>query len=298
VAPELERPRSPWQTWAAMAVMVLGSAACRCAGAAAPQPRKPVGSAAASASPVAAPTAPSPDECETLWARYHALVPDDPFVTHAELVARCVRSERAVLGCLERVRAELGEIARGSRDASDAGADAPSEARMVEAVLRVAMPGRTGICMTRERLRFALRSGELEALGQRAAAGGLAAGEHGVAAVTGDAATLPWRGSVELERSWEIGPPGEIRVARRPDGRAWLYFLGGLLGRHQNQVGFLYSSGPFVAQDFAPDGEGHEQICLEPGEPVGAGQGRYMLSCFTIIERSSSQLLEVGSAPD
>ena len=298
MGPKLSRRRTPSQAWAALGVALLGCAGCRCSEAAAPAPSGPAGSGAVPVASSAVGAAPSGDECEALWSRYHALVPDDPFVTHAELVARCARSERAVLTCLERVRAELGEIARGSREAGDAGADAPSEAQMVDMVLRVAMPGRTGICMTRERLRFALRSGELAALGAQAAAGELGAGEHGVAVVTGSAATLPWRGSVERERTWELGPPGEIRVVRRPDGRAWLYFLGGLLGRHQNQIGFLYSSGPLVPQDFAPDGEGHEQICLEPGEPVGAGQGRYMLSCFTIIERLSPQLLEVGSAPD
>jgi hypothetical protein len=239
---------------------------------------------------------PSPAECESLWRRYHSEVEDDPYVTHEQFVARCAKSDRAVLECPERARAELEKLAKSSSEEDDAGAP-PVD--LMPLLVRIGMPSRNGICMTRERLRFALQSGELEALGHDAALGRLHPDADGFAVLRGDRATLPSRGIVETERSAELGPFGETRVDVRADGRAWLYFLGGLLGRHQNQVGFLYSSAPFVDADFRAE-EGGQRVCLDSsGRDAGAGQpARYLLGCFTLIERMAPNLIEVGSAPD
>jgi hypothetical protein len=153
--------------------------------------------------------------------------------------------------------------------------------------------------MTRERLRFALGAGELRALAQEIAAARIAAGTDGVAVAAGSFATLPAVGMVEGEKSAALGPAGEVRVSRRADGTLWLYFLGGLLGRHQNQVGFLYSTEPFVNRDFAPEGEGHESVCIAPSEEGAPLQHeRYLLPCFTLLDRLAPDLIEVGSAPD
>jgi hypothetical protein len=238
---------------------------------------------------------PAPSECEALWQRYHAEV-EDPYVTHQVFVARCARSSRAVLECPERARAELEEIVGGVAATMDGGGP-PSE--LMPGLIRIGLPSKNGICMTRERLRFALESGELEALGRDAAAGRLHPDAEGVVVLDGDRATLPSRGFVEHEHGGDFGPFGEVRVDLRPDGRAWLYFLGGLLGRHQNQVGFLYSTAPFGDSDFRAEDE-HQGVCLDsPARDADAGgPARYLLSCFTLIEHIAPNLLEVGSAPD
>jgi len=254
------------------------------------------GTAAPAAPAVLAPTG---AECVALWDRYHALAPTDPYVERDSFVARCGRSTREVLTCPDRARAEVVDIVRQGHVPADSGSATPPEAQMVHALLPGALPSRAGICMTRERVRFALGTGELETLGLEVAAGHLRPDVDGVVVAPGTLATLPALGMIERERTVAFSPPGELRVSRRPDGRVWLYVLGGLLGRHQNQVGFLYSSGPFLTQDFASEAEGRESVCIAPneeGQPLG--HGRYLLPCFTVITRLAPQLLEVGSAPD
>ncbi len=111
-------------------------------------------------------------------------------------------------------------------------------------------------------------------------------------------ATLPSRGFIEREHGVEPAPEGEARMRRLPDGRVWIYFLGGMFGRHQNQAGFLFSSAPFDARDFH-DEEGRSRVCL--GASDGAAPRpprRYLLSCFEVLERHGPQLLELGAAPD
>jgi hypothetical protein len=290
-------------------VASVGPAAC-CSGASGGHPPTPSATGAPAAAPSALAPAgwaaqprslrwPTPPECEALWERYHAVVPDDPYVARDSFIARCSRSTRQVLTCPERAREQVIDIVRQSPFERDGGIEGPPEEQVVGALLHVAMPSRTGICIARERLRFALDAGELASLAREAAAGRWAPGEHGLVVVDGTFATLPSLGMVEEKRSTKLGPPGEVRLGRRADGRVWLYFLGGLLGRHQNQVGFVYSSAPFVDHDFAPEPEGHQQLCLEPNEQGRAPrQRRYMLSCFTVVDRLSPQLIEVGSAPD
>ncbi|MBI5535789.1 MAG: hypothetical protein HY898_23930 [Deltaproteobacteria bacterium] len=261
--------------------------------------------------PGASPDKPKPDrsvdpptvaQCEALWVRYHGMMPDDPYVAHDAFVARCNRSEPAVLQCPEQARAKVVEIVRETGKELDAGPSAAEEQSLIEMLSRVGMPPHNSICMARERLRYALRTGELAALGKLAGSGTLHLGEHGTVVVQGTYATLATTGIVERERAAELGPEGEIRIKTWPDSRVWIYFLGGLLGRHQNQVGFLYSTTPFAKEDFRKDGDdGREQVCIQgTGEDERApGKGmRYMLSCFTVVDRLSPQLIEVGSAPD
>jgi hypothetical protein len=239
---------------------------------------------------------PSAAECESLWSRYREQAPNDPFVSHAWFVARCQQSDRAVLTCPERVRAELLAMLRQSREAEDAGVNAGAEPGEESALLRFGMPSRHGICMARERVRFALRSGELRELERRVAGGSLQPGQHGVVVVKGTSATLPSVGFVEIGHHFEMAPVGELRAFKKPDGRVWIYVLGALLGRHQNQVGFLHSSGPFVPGDFRRSDEG-ESICLEPESDEGSRPQRYMLTCFQVISRLAPELLEIGAAP-
>jgi hypothetical protein len=176
----------------------------------------------------------------------------------------------------------------------------PAELPPTEFLLRIGMPSRVGVCITRERARRARDNGELAELAREVSEGRLRPDERGLLVVEGEHATLPWRGVVEDATSAKLGPPGEVRVLRKPDGRVWIYLVGGMLGRHQNQVGFLYSSRPFVPRDSEADGEGGERVCLEPepGEGPAGPRRRYLLSCFTVIQRLAPELLEVGSAPD
>jgi hypothetical protein len=243
---------------------------------------------------------PSAAECEGLWARYHALVPGDTFIGRDGFIARCRRSEREVLGCPERVKSEVADIVRhvseGNR--ADAGETAPSEALQTRILFQIAGPSRMGICMTRARLRFALRTGELAALAGEVTGGRLATDRDGILIASGDYATLPWLGVNEGPAGGAVpAPPGEVRVSRRPDGRVWLYFLGGLLGRHQNQVGFLYSSAPLLPADFTSSGSA-ARVCLDRVAQEKHPPHRYLLRCFDVVDRLSAQLVEVGSAPD
>jgi hypothetical protein len=269
------------------------------AGAASCQPRAVAPPRTADA-PHALANTPSPVECEALWGRYQAVVPQDPYVDHHAFLARCARCDRAVLTCVERARAAVIELVRGSGGPRDGGGGVPLDDALVERFVRMVVPSRLGICMTRERARYAVRTGELDELARAVAAGRLVAGASGVVVAPGVHASLPWRGMVEDQRAAQLAPAGEVRVRRLPDGRVWLYLLGGLLGRHQNQVGFLYSSGPFAPADFGPGEGGRERACIGPAG--GAGDDppgrRYLLPCFTVVERLGPQLLEVGAAPD
>jgi hypothetical protein len=256
-------------------------------------PSGPASGAASAA--VRSPSSPSAAECEALWLRYRAEVPGDPFVAHDGFVARCERSDRDVLRCPEHAKQEARALLR--QVDADYGGEAPS-AEQEAWFLRLAMPSRHAICVARERVRFAAGSGELAAIASDVASGRLRPGEHGVVVMSGASSTLPSVGLVEGGKGpGEIGPAGELRAFRRPGGRVWIYVLGGLLGRHQNQVGFLYSSGPFVPGDFR-EGEGGAQVCLEPGSEPGTRATRYMLSCFGIVRRLDPALVEVGAAPD
>jgi hypothetical protein len=124
-------------------------------------------------------------------------------------------------------------------------------------------------------------------------------GPFGMRVVTGTFATLPWRGIHETLRGVAPAPEGEIRVARRRDGRVWIYLLGSLFGRHQNQAGFLYGSAPFVFGDFEEErdttGRKRERVCLETPRPDGGDL--YMLDCFAVTSHLSPQLVAVGAAP-
>ncbi len=229
-----------------------------------------VASATPSAAPappvVAAARAPSSSDCEALWSRYHAAAPEDPYVNRTTFVARCTRSTPAVLGCIERAHQEIKDMMHGATEGLDAGASGPSEPLMLEMMLRLALPSRMGICMTRERLRFALGSGELDALARDVVAGRLSPDKQGVAIASGPAATLSSRGFAEHASSVVLAPEGEVRVSRRPGGNVWLYFLGGLFGRHQNQAGFVYATTPFSARDFNPGEDGRDELCLARDE--------------------------------
>jgi len=238
------------------------------------------------------PPPPSDAECRALWQRYHAEVPDDPFVTESRFVGRCQHSERSVLECPERAREELSKLLRQSSDA-DAGPPEPEVERMI---LRVGMPSRTGLCVTRARVSFARASGELSALAAEIDAGHLTPDADGVVLASGGWATLPSVGMVETGRTAELGPVGELRVGRTSGGRVWIYVLGALLGRHQNQVGFVYSSAPFVAADFREPAPGDKEICLP--RDADAGSDRYLLWCFHVVEQHAADLVEVGAAPD
>jgi hypothetical protein len=252
---------------------------------------------------------PSAADCDGLWARYHALVPVDPSITRDGFMARCRRSGREVLACPERVKSEMTDIVRRASDGDRAGGAGPDagasaaevaarEALQVRLLFRIAGPSRMGICMTRARVRFALRTGELAALAGDVTGGRLVADQEGILIAPGDYATLPWRGVNEgLTGAATPAPPGEVRVSRRPDGRVWLYFLGGLLGRHQNQVGFLYSSAPLLLTDFASNGPG-PRVCLDRVAHETRPPPRYLLRCFDVVDRLSAQLVEVGNAPD
>ena len=264
------------------------------------RPSSAVGAPASA--PAAAPQAaavpsgpPSASACEGLWSEYHGIVPESPYLDHDGLVARCTRSEPAVLGCVGRTKAETEAMLAGLDDAG------PPEP-LPPGILAFFMATRIGVCLTRERLLFALHTGELGRLAREVASGGPAEGPFGTRVVAGSYATLPWPGFHEGERTAEPAPPGEIRVSRRKDGRVWLYFLGALLGRHQNQIGFLYADAPFVPADFSPEpgsqgGRATEEVCLDHGESPEPRK-LYMLTCFTVLERMSPQLIEVGASPD
>jgi hypothetical protein len=260
------------------------------------------GSSAASTALAAATTAsrvpgpPSAPACEGLWTDYHALVPESPYVDHDGFVARCARSEPAVLSCVVRTSADIQAMLDRFAD-PDAGPE-PSADRFVA----FAMATRIGVCLTGERLRFALRTGELDGLVRDLASDARAEGPFGTRVVTGTYATLPWRGVHEHKRTAESAPPGEIRVARKPDGRVWIYFLGALLGRHQNQIGFLYSSAPFLPADFKseadPENPGRAEVCLGTSPRRDQPTDLYMHDCFGVVERIAPQLIQVGATPD
>jgi hypothetical protein len=215
-------------------------------------------------------------------------------------VARCQRSEREVLTCPERARQEILELVRRSASDVDAGQDAPDDPRTSSFLIRFAMPSRNGICMARERARFALRSRELDDLATEIGAGRLVPDADGVLVAGGRYATLPSLGIVETDRGAKPTPPGELRVSRRPDGRTFIYILGALLGRHQNQVGFVYSSAAFRPGDFAKAEEDRKRLCLSEESEDGAGTRprRYLLPCFDVTATLAANLLEVGAAPD
>ncbi len=225
------------------------------------------------------------------------MVPESPFVDHDTFVARCVRSEVAVLGCVARTKADVMQMFEASVS-REAGPPEPVPARII--AFAVAM--RIGVCLTRERLQFALRTGELDRLAREVASDGVTAGPHGTRVVGGSYATLPWRGMHEAESTVEPAPPGEIRVVHRPEGRVWIYFLGALLGRHQNQIGFVYASAPFVPADFKreqePGDPARERVCLDTDREGHDPSELYMLNCFTVAEHLSPQLIQVGAAPD
>jgi hypothetical protein len=158
-------------------VASVGPAAC-CSGASGGHPPTPSATGAPAAAPSALAPAgsasaaiaagpPTPPECEALWERYHAVVPDDPYVARDSFIARCSRSTRQVLTCPERAREQVIDIVRQSPFERDGGIEGPPEEQVVGALLHVAMPSRTGICIARERLRFALDAGELASLAAR-----------------------------------------------------------------------------------------------------------------------------------
>lgn len=238
---------------------------------------------------------PTPARCQALWDRYHAQAPEDPYTDAHSFVARCTRSDPAVLDCLERARGEIEHIATSTSEFADGGAPDP---RLLGMLLRFALPSRMAICTTRERLRSALHSGELQAIARDVATGKLVPDDDGVVVLRGARASLPARGVIEHMDSAEAAPPGEIRVARRADGSVLLYFLGGLLGRHQNQVGFAYSSVPFTGLERGEEGE--PAVCFPGRAPDRAPDRsrRYLLGCLTVTDRLAPQLFEVGAAPD
>ena len=88
-------------------------------------------------------------------------MPEDFYVDRDGFLARCTHSDQGVLTCVERARQEVQEIERL------AGVPAAPSA------LRMLMPSRWGSCVTRERLQFALRTGELAALARMVASGDL-----------------------------------------------------------------------------------------------------------------------------
>jgi len=267
-------------------VLALG-----CRGKAAPTASASASIASSSASQLDAP--PAPPACENLWNDYHALVPDTPYVDHDAFVDRCKRSEPAVLGCIERTKAETMTMFTTEVEPDAGPADVPTR------FLAFAEATRGGVCFTEERLKFALRTGELDRLAHEIASDPAADGPYGIRVVTGTYATLPWRGIHEEKGGADTAPPGEIRVAHRSGGRIWLYFLGALLGRHQNQIGFLYSNAPFVPADFTSEktyrGEQQTEVCLDSHIPKNTKL--YMLDCFTVQERLTPQLIEVGASP-
>jgi hypothetical protein len=288
---------SPGALGLAALLLCLGALGCERWPTSSPAAGTPTSAPGASARAAAAsPAPPSLPACEGLWREYHAIVPESPYVDHDGLVARCTRSEPAVLGCVARTKAVAEDIVARVADSMDAGPPEPVSPRFLQMVVGT----RIGACVTRERLLFAERTGELGRLVHEIASGSATEGPYGTRVVGGSYATLPWRGVHEGPRSAERAPEGEIRVSRRKDGRVWLYFLGALLGRHQNQIGFVYGDAPFVATDFSPEaGEGggpaRESVCLEDGEREHGGL--FMLSCFTVEERLSPQLIQVGAAP-
>ena len=292
-------PATPIRASWPLLLVLLGAPGCRGerASTSAAGPPAPALSAAPAAGE-ASPAPPTAAECEGLWSAYHDIVPESPFVDHDTLVARCVRSERAVLGCVDRTKAEIVAMFT-EKLAPDAGPPEPISPRF----LTFAVGTRIGVCLTRERLQLAQRTGELTRLAREIASDGVPDGPHGTRVVAGSYATLPWRGMHELGRTAEPAPPGEIRVSRRPDGRVWIYFLGALLGRHQNQMGFLYAGAPFVPGDFKSEegsegGPARERVCLESDAGGPDPAKLYMLSCFHVVEHLSPQLLQVGAAPD
>ena len=208
------------------------------------------------------------------------------------------------------MQADLADMLRESHHmVHEVKNDPPSaepEQRVTEAELSrfapIFVPPRMAICMARERLFFAQRSGELDALANDVATKKWKVTPDGVVVVDGAYATLSSQGYVELDGRDGSGPApaGEVRVRTTSDGRVWLYFLGGLLGRHQNQGGFIFSSRPFVSSDFERKDATHERVCIGAGnDSSGAKKGeRYLLPCFSVVTRHSPQLIEVGAAPD
>ena len=274
--------------------------------------RSPAPASSVSAQLMPPPT--SAADCEALWTRFHAKAPKVPNSEHELFVARCGRSERAVLTCPERVLADAADRMRKSAEmmseakiqSADGTISTPAAEPVTDAELArfsaEYLPSRMELCMARERLLFAQRSGELDALAKDVAASKWKISKDGVVVVDGTYATLPSQGYIELGGRDGSGPapPGEVRVRTTEDGRVWLYFLGLLLGRHQNQSGFVFSSGPFVPGDFEREDATHESICIGAGDEYsGAKKGeRYLLPCFRVGPHHSPQLIEVGAAPD
>jgi hypothetical protein len=230
----------------------------------------------------------SDEECERLWQRFRAAVPESPHVHHEDLVARCRRSERDVLDCVltARRRAEE-ELPR-----SDAGHDPIRDRWRVAEVAK-----QFGVCVTGQRLRFAERAGELERLAREVAKDRAGDGPDGARIVAGTDRTLAWHGALERDEHGAPLPSVEVRVARPRDGSVLLYFLGSCCARDPHQDGFVYANGPvassgaIIMREYLSSGRPERRICLGT---VPGDAGRLLHDCFEVLQDLSPQLIATG----
>lgn len=89
-------------------VLSLGTLSCRGERTSTAEPGTPSSAPSIALLPTGArPALLTAPECERLWNEYHSVVPESPFADHDTFLARCARSERAVLGCVGRTKAEV-----------------------------------------------------------------------------------------------------------------------------------------------------------------------------------------------
>ena len=190
----------------------------------------------------------------------------------------------------------------GATEGLDAGASGPSEPLMLEMMLRLALPSRMGICMTRERLRFALGSGELDALARDVVAGRVSPNKQGVAESRAVPRPRSRREASRSTRAPSCSRP-RARCASRGDRAEtcgctfWAACSGATRTRPasctRRRRSALGTSTRAKRSRRAVPGPRREG-----GEQRRNPSYRYLLSCFTVINHLAPRLLEVGAAPD
>jgi len=199
----------------------------------------PAGTGTKSASPDAPPTA---VECKALYDAYRSAAPPDAPADEVGFVARCRASDRGVLACLD-------EATKACASAS--GADLAGAGGLCVASGAAA-------CVQRHRTLAARKEGIPERLAHALIDGAVTPDPGGGLALSGDFAS-----AAVAEKAYAV---------KLPHRRA-LVFFPVWRGRCRNVRGYVWSSPPFVAADFAK-GSGSDEtlpvLALHLEDPCAA----------------------------